>query len=201
MSADGQRLAVGRPLRWFLALTLACAFAALAWEKAERGKAIELLWTCHVATAVTLLGLLFGRARLIACGCLFHLAIGFPAFIMQELFVEPATLESWLVHIWTPLAGLLALRGTRLPRWVPGLTLGLQLATLAAARLLTPPELNVNLAWGVFGGVRNWFSALWQMHVANTLVTLLILSLAWTVWRWFWQRHELRQVLAEAQAS
>ncbi len=199
MDADGPQLAVSRPLRFALAGVVACAFSALAWEKAQRGVAIELLWTCHVATCVLLLGLLLGRARWIACGCLFHLSIGFPAFILQVIYIEPATLQSWLVHICTPLAGLLALRGTRLPRWVPWLTLGLQLATLGAARLLTPPELNVNLAWGVWGKVRNWFPALWQMHVANTVVTLAVLSLAWGLWSWLWRRtSQTRTALVEA---
>ncbi len=65
-----------RWLGWAILITLGL-YAA--W----RGPLLpEMLWSCHVATALVGIGLITGSRRLVAAGFLFHAALGLPGFLL-----------------------------------------------------------------------------------------------------------------------
>src|SRR5512135_739779 len=149
--------------------------AALALHAVSMGRANlpELLWSCHVASTCLALGILFGRRTAVATGFLFHLAIGLPAWLVEIVISRGtfggATLvwhlvaTSTLVHLLPIAAGAAWLGFPRhpLPRRAVALAWLIQVGMILPSRLLTPPELNVNLAHGVWPPVSGTFSRLW----------------------------------------
>ncbi len=135
-----------------LGVALLLALAAHALQKAP-GAWLDMLWFCHVATLLLAVGLLLPSMRLAAVGFVSHVAIGFPSYLFDLVFVGGTTLTSVIVHLLPLVAGAWALR--RLGFWRPS---GLWAAALYAVLMpisywLTPESLNVNLAhkpWGPF---------------------------------------------------
>ena len=130
----------------FAGLLVATALALVAQQKAAAGVAPELLWTCHVTSALAAAGLLLGRHRLTALACLFHASVGFPAYVLDVAVHRHTTWQSALLHLFTLAATLPTVRQQGLPprTWLSAWCL--YLALLPGSYLLTPPALNVNLA-------------------------------------------------------
>jgi hypothetical protein len=123
----------------------------LATQKVQAGVGLEMLWACHVASAMLALGLLFDLPVLIATGFLFHVAVGIPAYLLHLATGGDISAVSFLLHLLSPLFGWLAWRRQALPAVVPWLVLGTFLGLMAACRFATPESLNVNLAFHPLG--------------------------------------------------
>ncbi|HSA94093.1 MAG TPA: hypothetical protein VLE48_13850 [Terriglobales bacterium] len=130
------------------------SLALHAWSKGETYR-WEMLWGCHVASLILALGFLFGWTRAIALGFLFHVALGFPMWAIECITKRWISPTSVLVHVLPPLAGWLHVRSIGLPRNTVLSAWLLYLGLIPVSAWLTPPELNVNLAfepWGFFKG-------------------------------------------------
>ena len=139
----------------------------------------HLLWSCHFASAIIALGLLAANARAVAAGFLFHLAIGFPAWLVEEILTWPDVMPtSVLVHTFPPLAAFLYLRRSGLPRGIVVPAWAIYILPIPLARWLTPPELNVNLAHSVWPGFRGIVSSAWTFQLIAIPVALALLFLA-----------------------
>lgn len=110
---------------------------------------IRALWACHVASLLAGLGILLRRAALVGVGVLW-LLIGIPLWFVYLAIGEPFHPTSLLTHVGGFAVGCHGLRLLGMPRglWWQALV-GLWLL-LGIARLTSPPELNVNLAWHVY---------------------------------------------------
>lgn len=152
--------------------------ATLAVYAASRGPLLpEMLWSCHVATALVGLGLVTGSRRLVAAGFLFHAALGFPGFLLLVVAKQWFSAASAWVHVLPLAAGGAYLRGRELPRstvlhsW---LVLPLM---LPISYWLTPAALNVNLAHGPWGPVAAYFPNRWVFYLLLAMVNLAALLL------------------------
>lgn len=147
---------------------------ALALHAATKGQArlLEMLWICHVASALLAVGLLASSRWLIGIGFLIHLGMGMPAFLLDFTFGERPPPTSWLVHILPLVAGVLAVRHTGLPRrtWLAAwLTV---LALLAVSILATPPALNINLVHEPWGPLKGVLPGAWSVRLLNCVEAL-----------------------------
>ena len=172
--------------------------AALALHAVSMGRAnlTELLWSCHVASTCLALGILFGSRTAVAAGFLFHLAIGFPAWIVEIVVTRgtfgAATVEwnlvatSTLVHLLPIAAGVAWLGFPRNPLPRPSVALAwlIQVGMILPSRLFTPPEFNVNLAHGVWPPVSGAFPRLWLFQAVFSLVCLASLLLVAGIIHW-----------------
>jgi hypothetical protein len=154
-------------LRW-LALPVFVTLVAHAVHKVQAGLAQEMLWACHVASALIGLGLLVGSISLVAVGTMFHLAMGLPAYLLDWLVSGETTATSVAAHTVPPVSGLIALRLAReWPRSVPFAAGGLFVVSALVSRLLTTPALNVNLAFAPWSPVSalgpSW--SIWAMNL------------------------------------
>jgi hypothetical protein len=116
----------------------------------------ELLWLCHVASALMVLGLLAGAHRLVAAGFLLHAGFGTVGWLLDVLATRETTPSSVLLHLLPLVVGAIELkrrgwpRGIVLPAWL------FFTAWVLMSRWVTDPALNVNLshaAWGPLNGL------------------------------------------------
>ena len=139
--------------------------ALLLWHTAEKiqsGILPEMLWTCHLATALSVVGFLGKRPVLVMVGGMFHLFCGLPAWIL-ECFVNGTTLSSAALHLCTPAAGLWVIRREGLSEWAWKGGIGLWVAGFVAGRCMDP-GLNINLAWAPYS---IWEVPPWFSHLVN----------------------------------
>ena len=158
-------------LGWGILATL----ALYAWS---RGPLLpEMLWSCHVATALVGLGLILGSRRLVAAGFLFHAALGFPGFLVLVAAKQWISAASALVHVLPLAAGGAYLRGRELPRSAVLDSWLILPVMLPISYWLTPAWLNVNLSHGPWAPVAAYFPNLWSFYLPLGLVNLAALTL------------------------
>jgi hypothetical protein len=157
-------------------LLAALALHALV-TKLPHGQLPEMLYACHVATAVMAIGLLANRPALAGVGFLFHLSIGFWAYLLDLCAARTTTPTSVLVHVLPLVFGFRELRRTALPRWTPFAAFGLFAILLPVSYFATPPALNVNLSHRPWPPVARFMPGLWITWAANLTGALVCLLL------------------------
>lgn len=135
------------------------------YEKVQTGLLPEMLWTCHIATALAAVGLLGGWPVLAIIAGFFHLGCGLPAWLL-EVAVNGTTPSSAALHLVTPAVGLWLARTRGVPRATALGGVGLWLLGLGLGRLVDP-ALNVNLAWAPY---EIWSVPAWVSHLTNIML-------------------------------
>lgn len=152
--------------------------ATLALYAASRGPLLpEMLWSCHVATALVGLGLVVGSRRMVAAGFLFHAALGFPGFLLLVLATKWFAAASAWVHVLPLLAGGAYLRGRELERATVVHSWLILPVMLPISYWLTPAALNVNLSHGSWGPAAAYFPDRWVFYIGLGAVNLAALAL------------------------
>ncbi len=160
-----------RWLGWGILVTLAL-------YGASRGPLVsEMLWSCHVATALVGLGLILGSRRLVAAGFLFHAALGFPGFLLLVAAKQWFSAASAWVHVLPLAAGGAYLRGRELPRATVLHSWLILPVMLPISYWLTPAALNVNFSHGPWGPAAAYFPNRWVFYSALGLVNFAALAL------------------------
>jgi len=149
---------------------LAVLWCALAAQKSMAGLAPELLWLCHVTSALLALGLLADLTLLVAVGFVCQLGLAAPAYVLHLASGGETSAVSFLLHVLAPVAGWLALRGKPIPAAAPWCAGALYLLLLVLCNLATPASLNVNLAFRPWTPV-DW-AGVWPMRAVNLALVL-----------------------------
>lgn len=132
---------------------------------AQRGRAADSLWMCHVANLVLATGIFVRRPRLVGIA-LAWIVLGIPLWALDMWGSGEVIPASVLSHLGGLAVGMYAAWRLRLSSnpWLGALLLFLAVQQLC--RWLTPEALNVNLAhaeyegWeGAFGGYRGYWLA------------------------------------------
>jgi len=182
---------VGRVVKAPLArLVLATSIAVLLVLHAITWSPSQLLWACHLASAVIAIGLVIGHRKLIAVGVLFQAGQGIPAYILDLVVVGENSMTSVLLHTLPIASGVWALWGVRLPRGIVLPAWLLHPLATVLAYFLADPALNVMLVQKQYDATAAWFPELWMAHVANSALSLACMTIAWLVMRWVWRRWE-----------
>lgn len=149
----------------------------------------EMLWACHVATAILALGVLLQKKELVLFGFSFHLGAGMWGYLFDLVAMRTTTWTSFLVHLLPLTVGVIEVRRSGLPRWAPWVSFGFLISMMTLAYHFTPPSLNVNLAHRAWAPVEHFSGALWFTWLVNLGFALfLILSTDWLVRRWLAHR-------------
>lgn len=140
--------------------------ALLAWHAADKPAELrwEMLYCCHLASALVALGFLTRRPAWVGAFGLFHLAVGLPGWLLDVAVAGTTTVSSALLHLGTSAAGLRATWRGETPRWAPLAAGGLVLVGFALGRL-APEALNVNVAWRPYHP--SLPIPLWLSHLGN----------------------------------
>ncbi len=168
------------PLAFFLAQTLHY------WRAGGLG---NLLWMCNVGNLVLAIGLFLAHRELIRAAAIWTI----PGLVIWFLYVRlnsPTPFSSTLAHVGGIIVGLMVLRRVRMDRiaWVYAFAwyLFLQLAS----PLLTPAELNVNVAHHIQPGWENAFSSYWKFWIVMTAVVAAGLWLIGIALSWVWPARD-----------
>ena len=171
-----------RWLGWGILLTLAL-------YAASRGPLVlEMLWSCHVATAMVGLGLVTGSRRVVAAGFLFHAALGFPGFLLLVAAKQWFSVASAWVHVLPLAAGWAYLRGRKLPRATVVHSWLILPVMLPISYWLTPAVLNVNLSHGPWGPAAAYFPNRWVFYLGLGAVNLAALVVMRAILNRVWGR-------------
>lgn len=163
--------------------------ATLALYAVSRGPLLpEMLWSCHMATALVGLGLVLGSRRMVAAGFLFHAALGFPGFLLLVAAKQWFSAASAWVHVLPLLAGAAYLRGRELQRATVLHSWLILPVMLPLSYWLTPAALNVNLSHGPWEPVAAHFPSRWIFYVALGAVNLAALALMRALLNRLWAR-------------
>ncbi|MBI3735678.1 hypothetical protein HY256_04095, partial [Candidatus Sumerlaeota bacterium] len=92
------------------------------------------------------------------------LLIGTPIWILDLLGGSPFIPTSPLTHVLGPILGFYGVRKMGIPRWSWLASLGFVAAMIVVARLVTPADANVNLAFGPAPSW-HWAPKAWPLHV------------------------------------
>jgi hypothetical protein len=135
------------------------------WSQGNPGHA---LWMCHVSNLALALGLLFAKPALIRAAVIW-LIPGIPLWIMDMARTGQTPVITFFSHLVCPAVGLAALWRIRANRWTWLHALGAYLLCQQLARMVTPPDLNVNVAHSIYPGWERFFGAYWQYWIFTTL--------------------------------
>ena len=128
----------------------------------------ELLWLCHVATAVMVIGLLAGVHRLVAAGFLLHVGFGALAWLVDALAMGETTLSSVLLHVLPLVIGPIEIRRNGWPRGMVLPTWLFFTAWVIASHWMTDPALNVNLSHAAWGPLAELTGGVWLAGALNS---------------------------------
>lgn len=161
-------------------LILLALLVLLTAQKAQAGMAAEMLWVCHVTSAMLAIGLIFDTPLLIATGFLYHIAVAIPTYLLHLATGGDSSVVSFMLHALTPAFGWIACRKQVLPPAAPWLALATYLGLMLVCRFVTPESMNVNLAfkpWGLFAAL-----GVWPVRVLNLFLMFAPLYAVWLLW-------------------
>jgi hypothetical protein len=149
----------------------------------------HMLWMCNIGNLILATGLFFEKPLLVRVAALWTI----PGLIIWFLYVVLAWgvfFTSTLAHIGGLAVAAIALKTYRMDRnswvyafgWLPLMQL--------LSRLVTAPELNVNLAHAIQPGWERTFPSYWTFWLVLMIVNAAVLWLSGLLWRILWPEVE-----------
>jgi len=171
----------------FLPLVYFLAQAIHYWQVNELGHA---LWMCNIGNLILAIGIFLNTRVLIIVSVMWMV----PGLVVWTIYVVPTwptlftgeysatqlfgVLSSSLAHLGGLSVGLMILRRVGMDRWAWIYAFAWYLVMQIVSRLLTPPNMNVNLSHRVQDGFEGAFSSYWKFWL---LLTFLVALFAWLV--------------------
>ncbi len=157
------------------------------WQINELG---HTLWMCNIGNLVLAIGIFLNNRVLIRVSVMWMV----PGLVVWSIYVVPTwgtlltgeytpehlfgVLSSTLAHLGGLSVGLVILRRVGMDRWAWVYAFGWYLVMQVVSRLLTPPNLNVNLAHRIQDGFEGAFNSYWKFWL---LLTFLVALFAWLI--------------------
>ena len=135
----------------------------------------NMLWMCNIGNLVLALGLFLNQAIVIRVAVIWSIP-GLVVWFRYVVMGSGSSGSSMLAHIGSLIVGLLALRKVGVDRAAWRYAFGWYLILQLLSRLVTPAELNVNVAHHMYQGWEQVFSAFWKFWL---VMTLLVAGVLW----------------------
>jgi len=169
----------GRPtynyrLLGLLPLTFFIAQVIHYWRYGGLG---NLLWMCNVGNLLLAIGLFLDHRELIRAAAIWTIP-GLVVWVLYVLLDYGFLVSSTLAHVGGIIVGLIALRRVGMDRTAWLYAYAWALFMQIAARLLTTPELNVNVSHSIQQGWERYFTSYWKFWLVLNFVTGFVL---WTL--------------------
>lgn len=159
------------------------AQAAHYWRIDQLG---HMLWMCNIGNLILAVGLFFEKPVLIRLSAIWMIP-GLLVWFVYVVLASGVFLSSTLAHVGGLAVSLIALKRYRIDRTAWGYAFGWYLVIQLLSRLITPPDLNVNLAHAIAPGWDRTFESYWSFWLVLTAVTAACLWVSgiilWSVWR------------------
>jgi hypothetical protein len=170
----------------FLPLIFFFAQATHYWKINELG---HMLWMCNIGNLVLAIGMFANNALLIRMAVIWM----FPGLVVWLIYVALAWgmfLSSTLAHVGGLIVGIFAIRRVGMDRSGWRYALGWYLLVQLLSRVVTPANLNVNVAHHVDAAWQQTFNAYWKFWLVLTLLTAFVLWFIGTVLNRIWPSKE-----------
>lgn len=145
----------------------------------------NLLWMCNVGNLLLAGGLLCGRRELIRAAAIWTIP-GLGIWIRFVVLEYDYVFSSLLAHVGGIVIGLIALSRVRMDRIAWAYAFAWYLFVQLAARLITAPELNVNVAFRIQNGWEQTFSSYWKFWIVMSAAVAAGLWVIGRVLWWLW---------------
>lgn len=129
----------------------------------------HILWACHLGALIVGVGLLTEKPVVAGIGTLF-LCMGTPLWLMELLAGGAFMPTSIFTHVGGLVIGLVGTYHVGLPRGTWWKSVAALAALIALARLVTPAEANVNIAFDVQAGYENYFPS-YPVYLVTMIVS------------------------------
>ncbi len=139
----------------------------------------NLLWMCNVGNLLLAIGLFLDHRELIRAAAIWTIP-GLVVWVRYVLLDYGFLFSSALAHVGGIIVGLIALRRVGMDRTAWLYAFAWALFMQMAARLLTTPELNVNISHNIQPGWERYFTSYWKFWIMLNLATAFVL---WTLGR------------------
>ena len=146
----------------------------------------DLLWACHLGAALVGIGLLVASANVSGVGTLF-LCLGTPLWLMDLAGGGEFYPTSCFTHLGGLVIGLYATRWLGVPCGLWWKAVVALVALILVCRLVTPPQANVNVAFGIYPG--------WEQYFHSHLI-YLVTMIGMAAGYFFITEHVFRRWLA-----
>jgi hypothetical protein len=160
----------------FLGFLPVCFFLAHLHYHLEHGTPGHLLWLCNLSNLVLAVGLFLQKPFLIRIAALW-LIPGIPLWIWDMSRTGDDPLSTFLSHMGGTAVAILALGKVRATpnmffyAWLYGFFVQL------ICRFVTPPELNVNVAFQIYPGFDLIFQNYWSYWIFSAMLAMVVLWL------------------------
>lgn len=134
----------------------------------------NLWWICNMGNVLLGVGLLIGHRELIRAAAIWTIP-GLAIWVKYVLLASGFYFSTTLAHVGGIAVGLIALRRVGMNRTAWLYAFAWSFLTQVAARVLTSPELNVNLAHRIQPGWENVFSSYWKFWLVLAVLTAAVL--------------------------
>ena len=145
----------------------------------------HMLWMCNIGNLLLAMGLFLEKARVVRLAAIWMI----PGLLVWFIYVVLAWgvfLTSTLAHVGGLAVAMIALRKYGMDRTAWRWAFGWYLMIQLLSRLVTPPELNVNLAHAIQPGWEQAFDSYWTFCLTLTLIGIVVLWLSglllWSIW-------------------
>ena len=166
----------------FLPLIFFLAQAVHYWRINQLG---HMLWMCNVGNLLLAMGLFLEKPVVIRLAAIWMI----PGLIVWFLYVVLAWgvfLTSTLAHVGGLIVAMIALSRVRMDRTAWRWAFGWYVVVQLLSRLVTPSDLNVNLAHAMQPGWERTFASYWFFWLTLTMITAIVLWLSgmlfWSIW-------------------
>jgi hypothetical protein len=135
-----------------------------------QGQAAGIFWICNLSDLALGLGLLLNQPQLIRPAA-FWLLFGLPFWAWYVITTGDYEFTSFLTHIGGTCIALIALWRVRVDQWSWAAAIAGFLVVQLLCRLLTPPEMNINVAHNLRSTIfENSAVPYWQFWMISTLI-------------------------------
>ena len=177
----------------FLPLIL---FLAQVAHYARFGGLGNLAWMCNVGNLLLAIGLFLNHKELIRAAAIWTI----PGLGIWFWFVWLNGSTPWsstLAHVGGIIVGMIVLRRVRMDRIAWLYALAWYLFMQLVSRIVTSPDLNVNVAHHIQTGWENTFSSYWKFWLVMTVVGAVGLWAIGLVLSWIWPAASIRVQVEE----
>jgi len=152
------------------------------WNIGQLG---HMFWMCNIGNLLLAMGLFLEKARVVRLAAIWMIP-GLLVWFVYVVLTWGMFLTSTLAHVGGLAVAMIALYRYRMDRTAWLWAFGWYLVVQLLSRLVTAPDLNVNLAHAVQPGWERTFQSYWTFWITLTVVAALLLWLSglllWSVW-------------------
>jgi len=143
------------------------------WRISQMG---HMLWMCNIGNLLMAIGLFTANRWLMRVAIIWTIP-GLLIWFLYVVLTWGIFLSSTLAHVGGLVVGMIVLRQIGMEKRTWLYAFGWYLLVQLLSRLLTSPELNVNLAHSIQPGWEQRFSSYWQFWMVLTLLNGVVLWL------------------------